>query len=161
MKGSAALQHPLARQKGLVVQEIPGETLVYDMNSNRAHCLNRSAALVWRECDGRTSVDEIVGRLEADGFTAELVWFALDQLSDRDLLENRTARHFTNRSRREVIKKLGLATVMAAPVIASIVAPQHALAGLSACACINPGNCLTQIGCPSTVNCNGSGICAP
>ena len=161
MKGSAAPQHPLARQKGLVVQELPGETLVYDMNSNRAHCLNRSAALVWRACDGETSVDEIVRQLKTGGFTAHLVWLAIDQLNDSDLLENKPARHFTDRSRREVIKKIGLATVMAAPVIASIVAPQHALAGLSACACINPGSCFTQTGCPSTVNCNGSGICAP
>jgi hypothetical protein len=160
MNISAAPQHPLARQTGLVVQEMPGETLVYDMNSNRAHCLNRSAALVWQACDGKTSVDEISRRLERDGFTADLVWLAIDQLNDSDLLENKTPHHFTDRSRREVIKKIGLATVMAAPIIASIVAVQHVYAG-SGCACINPAACFTQTGCPSLVNCNGSGICAP
>ena len=46
----------MARQNGLVVQEMPGEVLVYDLDSNKAHCLNESAATVWRSCDGNNSV---------------------------------------------------------------------------------------------------------
>jgi len=29
------------------------------------------------------------------------------------------------------------------------------------CRCANPGQCLSQTGCPSTTNCNPSGVCAP
>src|SRR5262245_16235783 len=159
MNSSAVPQPPLARETGLVVQEIRGETLVYDMRSNRAHCLNRSAALVWRACDGKTPVDEIVRSLETDGFTADLVWLAIDQLNECELLENKTEQRVADRSRRQVIKRLGIAAVAAAPLIASVVAPQPAWAGISACACINPASCFTQTFCPSIVNCNGSGIC--
>jgi hypothetical protein len=52
-------QFPTARTSGLVVQDVPNEVLVYDLESNKAHCLNQTAAMVWRACDGKTSVPEI------------------------------------------------------------------------------------------------------
>ena len=42
-------QYPVARKSGLVVQEMPDEVLVYDLNSNKAHCLNQTAASVWKK----------------------------------------------------------------------------------------------------------------
>ena len=36
--------NPIARSNGLVVQEMPDEVLVYDLDSNKAHCLNETAA---------------------------------------------------------------------------------------------------------------------
>ena len=59
--------NPMARQNGLVVQEMPDEVLVYDLDSNKAHCLNQSAAFVWRSCDGDKSVMDIVREFEANG----------------------------------------------------------------------------------------------
>ena len=50
---------PKAKTERLIVREIDSETLVYDRGRNAASCLNESAARVWRECDGETSVDEI------------------------------------------------------------------------------------------------------
>jgi len=50
----------MARQNGIVVQEMPDEVLVYDLDSNKAHCLNQSAALVWKSCDGTNTVGDIV-----------------------------------------------------------------------------------------------------
>ncbi|MBA3352846.1 MAG: PqqD family protein, partial [Blastocatellia bacterium] len=52
-------QCPIARKNGLVVQEVPDEVLVYDLETNKAHCLNQSAAMIWRSCDGKNSVSEI------------------------------------------------------------------------------------------------------
>ena len=81
--------NPVARQSGLVVQEMPDEVLVYDMQSNKAHCLNGSAALVWKSCDGSKSVADIVRDFEATGdkVTEDFVWLAIDQLNENNLLE--------------------------------------------------------------------------
>src|SRR6266571_4556339 len=36
---------PLARKEGLVVKEVSGEVLLYDLDRDKAHCLNQTAAL--------------------------------------------------------------------------------------------------------------------
>ena len=41
-------QNPIARHAGLVIQEMPDEVLVYDMDSNKAHCLNETGSL-WKK----------------------------------------------------------------------------------------------------------------
>ncbi len=46
MKSTAALPH--GRKDGLVVKELGNETLVYDLERDEAHCLNQTAALVWK-----------------------------------------------------------------------------------------------------------------
>lgn len=158
-------QRPIARKNGLVVQEVPDEVLVYDLDTNKAHCLNQSAALIWRSCDGNNSVTQIARLVESQSggkVTEDFVWLAIDQLSENNLLEQQMTANFNGQSRREVIKKIGLASMVAVPVIASLVAPQSALAAQS-CNCNNPGQCSTppNLGCPSTVMCNGVGLCAP
>jgi hypothetical protein len=47
---------PKAKIERLMVREIDGETLVYDLSREAASCLNEFAARVWRECDGEASV---------------------------------------------------------------------------------------------------------
>jgi hypothetical protein len=42
---------PKARKERLVVKELAQETLVYDENNHKAHCLNPTAALVWKFCE--------------------------------------------------------------------------------------------------------------
>jgi len=156
-------QRPIARKAGLVIQEVPDEVLVYDLETNKAHCLNQSAALIWRSCDGTNTVSEIaklVGTQAGGKVSEDFVWLAIDQLSENRLLEKDIAVSFAGQSRRDAIKKIGLATMVALPVIASLVAPQSALAAAS-CACTGNGNCRTQTGCLSTAICNGAGICAP
>jgi hypothetical protein len=158
-------QRPIARKSGLVVQEVPDEVLVYDLESNKAHCLNQSAAMIWKSCDGNNSVSEIAKLVESQAggkVTEDFVWLALDQLNENNLLQNEIRSSFEGTTRREVIKKIGLASMVALPVIASLVAPQSALAAAS-CACNNPSQCGNPPNsqCPSTTNCNGSGLCAP
>ena len=155
--------NPIARSNGLVVQEMPDEVLVYDMDSNKAHCLNETAAFVWKSCDGTKTVTDIVREFETNAggrVNEDLVWLAIDQLHENGLMAAGTESRFAGQSRREVLKKIGLASMVALPVIASLVTPQSALASGS-CGCINDGACAPQTGCPSLVNCNPSGICAP
>lgn len=165
MKNPNDPQNPMARQTGLVVQEMPDEVLVYDLDTNKAHCLNQSAAFIWSSCDGKNSVMDIVQQFESNGrgkVTEDFVWLAIDQLNENGLLENKVAPRFAGTSRRQVLKTIGLASVVALPVIASLVAPQRAL-GVATCACASVTQCQlpANAGCPSTTNCNNLGLCAP
>jgi hypothetical protein len=157
-------QFPTARKSGLVIQEVPDETLVYDLESNKAHCLNQTAALVWRSCDGQTSIPEIARLVEEQAggkVTEDFVWLAIDQLSENNLLEQELRANFDGQTRREVIKKIGLATMVGLPIIASLVAPQSVLAAQS-CRCNNNPQCASQAAnCNNVVVCNGVGLCAP
>ena len=156
-------QNPVARKSGLVIQEVPEEVLVYDTETNKAHCLNKTAALVWKSCDGTRSVSDIasyIGSVSGEKVTDDFVWLAIDQLNSNDLLEKEIKADFYGLSRRDVIRRIGLTTVVALPVIASLVAPPTALA-VGSCSCSSNGECGTLTGCPSTTVCNTNSICAP
>lgn len=150
--------NPIARQNGIVVQELTDEVLVYDLDSNRAHCLNRSAAIVWKSCDGNNTVSDIA--MQFDGKVSEdFVWLALEQLNESSLLQNDIAPAFSGKSRRHVLKAMGLASMVALPMIASLVAPSSALGAVN-CVCTSNTQC-SGLACPSTTNCNQAGVCAP
>src|SRR5262245_16312355 len=84
------LYRPRPRSERLLVQELPDEVLIYDMERNDVHCLNGSAARVWALCDGERTVPEIArdfgSDLEPDAVET-LVWCALDQFEEKHLLE--------------------------------------------------------------------------
>ena len=151
---------PEARREGLVVQEMSEEVLVYDRERNKAHCLNRTAALVWSHCDGNKSVAEMA-RAIAEETNApvdeDLIWLGVEQLSKMHLLRERAMmpEHKTGLSRREVIRRIGLTAAVALPVVTSIVAPTAA----QAANCFASGQaCTTSAQCCSGI-CNVS-ICA-
>jgi hypothetical protein len=153
---------PRARKEGLVIEELPDEVLVYDLKRDKAHCLNPMAALVWRPCDGATSVAEIVRLLQAELKTPvdeELVWFALDQLEKTFLLQGRQTRRLRGRlSRRELVRRLGLTAGVTLPLITSILAPTV----VEAASCAHGGmSCATVPCCPGTCVCLGTcvGLC--
>jgi hypothetical protein len=154
---------PRAREDGLVVRELEDETLVYDLERHRAHCLNASAARVWRLCDGTRDAAEIAAQLEVagpSGAAVELVWLALDQLGRRHLLRERITRRASPRSRREIVRRLGVAA--AVPLVASILAPTAVEAGACSqgmnrpkgCPCRNSGQCLPGHQCVAPGVCN-------
>lgn len=158
-------QFPTARKSGIVVQEVPDEVLIFDVESNKAHCLNLTAATVWKSCDGKTSIQEIASILEKQSgkdVSDDLVWLAIDQLNENSLLESNVTPKFVGQSRREVIKKIGLASMIAIPVVASLVAPRSAMANVS-CVCTAALDCLL----PGFASCNstccdvGNGISTP
>ena len=153
---------PKARTTGLVVQELPGEVLVYDTNSNKAHCLNESAAAIWRACDGSNSISDIVREFEANTgnkVSDDYVWVAIDQLNGKGLLTEGTPVKFEGRSRRDVLKTIGLASVVALPIIASLAAPKNALAAAS-CNCSGNGDCPGSPGTCPTNMCDNAGTMA-
>lgn len=153
------LQIPSARKDGLVIQETNDEVLVYDLNSNKAHCLNQTAAFVWKSCDGKTPIAEITKMFSSETgkpVPEDMIWLAIDQLSEKNLLDKNLTNNFNGLSRRDVIKKIGLGTVIALPIVASLTAPTSVLA-LTSCAC-GAGStvvCGTTAGCPGTCDSGG------
>ena len=145
--------NPRARKDGLLVEELANETLVYDLERHKAHCLNQTAKFVWSHCDGQTSIGELAELLQ-DEFRSsaneEVVWLALERLEKAHLLRERvrpqteTPRY----SRRRLLTRLGIG--MAIPVVVSIVAPMavHAASCVTVTTCetvLNPGQCSTEI----------------
>ncbi len=49
-----------------LTRKFDDELLVYDERRHKAHCLNKTAAMVWLECTGHCTVPEISKKLEAD-----------------------------------------------------------------------------------------------
>lgn len=135
--------------------------LVYDLERDRAHCLNETAAFVWQRCDGRRSMREIaqaLGKKTNAQVDEKIVWLALDQLDRNHLLAVSPARPSAigNMNRREVIRALGITAAVAIPVVASIVAPTPA----QAATCLPNGSpCSSGIQCCSGF-CNSS-VCGP
>ena len=120
-------QAALARQKDLVVQELPDELMVYDLKRHKAHCLNTTAAIVWNHCNGRTTVAEMAALLEQEvgsPVDEEVVLYALDKLNKANLLEDELNLPAANGlSRRRMMKRLGVGAMAALPVVISLVSP--------------------------------------
>ena len=119
---------PKRRQRGLLVRALPTEVLVYDTERHEAHCLNRSAALVWEQCDGMTPPAAMAPKLATvlgGAIDEDIVGHALDQLATFHLLEAESpARAPSERiSRRDLIQRLGLAASVVLPLVSSIAAP--------------------------------------
>jgi len=152
---------PKARQEGLVVQQLEDEVLVYDLERFKAHCLNQTAALVWQHCDGKMTTQDIALALEKEAGSPvgeEVVWLALGQLGKSGLLTQREMplAGSAGISRREVIRRVGIAAAIALPIVTSIVAPKAA----HAINCRPSGSaCTTSAQCCSGV-CNGVAGCA-
>ena len=136
---------PGARQDELIVEKLPDETLVYDLKRHKAHCLNVTSALVWRRCDGRTTVAEVAALLERElkiPADEAVVWMALDRLGRAHLLKEQVTlpADRTQYSRREVLRTLrrvaGISLLL--PVIESIASP---LAAAQASGCVDVFTC--------------------
>lgn len=137
---------PKSRQSNLVIKDLGKELLTYDLNNNQACCLNHTAKLVFNLCNGKRTVEEIRDLLSTElksDFPEELIWLTLDQLKKFNLIEKKETLEidFKGLSRRQVIKKIGLTTALAFPVISSLVAPSaaHAQSGCALNVCIAAG----------------------
>ena len=153
---------PKARTENLIVKELSDEVLIYDRTADKAHCLNTTAALVWKYCDGKTSPEAIAKAMEADQdfrIDEQLVWLALAELNRFDLLEiapNKPT-HLAGINRRQLVRNVG-AAALALPLIMSIAAPTLAqVASCPAPGCSTPG-CIPS-GCPCSPNGNNP-LCA-
>ena len=148
--------YPQSRQSNIVVQEFETEILIYDLKINKAYCLNQTSALVYQLCDGTNSVTEISNlmskKLKAL-VTEDLIWLALDELKKDNLLEQSDELEikFGGLSRREVIRKVGFASMVMLPIISSIIAPTSAMAQSGGIALLQA--CPTNTGCAPGLNC--------
>lgn len=155
---------PLARTENIVIQELENEVLIYDLNLNKAFCLNQTSAIIWQLCDGTKTVSEIsqaVSQKFATTVAEDVVWLALEQFKKDKLMANEFKSVLAGVTRRAAIRKMGLASAIALPVIVSIIAPTSASAATLDCSCVVPGDCLAKPGCPNPNNCNPQGQCAP
>ena len=134
MKAQSQAILPLARTNEIVTKEIDGELLIYDCARDKAHCLNSSAAKIWKLCDGRTTVPEMavsMSRASKVPVDDTVIHSGLKQLSVRALLVEASyvPVRAVDTSRRSLARSLGIG-VFLLPLITSISAPS-ALAAVS------------------------------
>lgn len=150
------IKQPRARTERIIVKEVQDEVLVYDMDRDRAHCLNLSAAAVWKKCDGRNTPAQIANSLRAESqanVNEDFVWLALDQLARDHLLEEplEWPAAIPRLTRREAVRRIGIGAAIAIPLVTSILAPTPA----QAATCLAKG-----LSCSSPIQCC-SGTCRP
>jgi hypothetical protein len=145
---------PHARRSGLIVKEADGEVLIYDLDRNQAHCLNDTAAKVWRYCDGETTLADACSSLTRElnaHCDQQLIWYALRQFAKDNLLEEKVelpAFIMSGMNRRQMVRALGLGAIIAAPLVTSIVAPTPAQAATQ----FPPGTpCTAPVQCTSNL----------
>ena len=142
---------PLARKNQLIVKHLPNEILIYDLDRDKAHCLNQTAARIWQGCDGKRNVAqlrELVERETGESVPEEVIWLALDQFEKFQLLDQAPLRagRFLGMTRRDLVRRIGTVAI-GLPLILSITAPtaQAQASGLPPGACCgNPSQCASN-----------------
>jgi Coenzyme PQQ synthesis protein D (PqqD) len=165
---------PISLKNNVLVQELDKELLLYDLSRDKVFCLNETSLIIWNLCDGENTVEDIQHKVSLELNTQvndEFIWLALEKLKSEQLLSNHQEIkiHFNGLSRREVIKKVGLSTMAALPLILTIISPNAASAQSQAvcnpattcfcsdATCINFGDiAFLQNPCVDT-NCSNSG----
>lgn len=120
---------PKARTKNQIVQSIGKETVIYDRDRHRIHRLNHVATLVWRQCDGRTTVEQIANELQrelGESVPQDIVLLTLERLARARLID--TPAPDVPRlgvSRRELLRRTRGAGALALllPIVATLSAP--------------------------------------
>ena len=120
-----ATQLPRVRTERLIVEDVLDEILVYDLDQNKAHSLNSTAAVVWRLCKRQATRAEAVEflsqRLGPERGEAALD-YGLVELEKALLLRDAVALGGAM-SRRAVMRKIGLTAAVGLPIVTSLVAP--------------------------------------
>ena len=159
---------PEARRDGIIVRDFEGEVLVYDVERDKAHCLNSLAGQIWRHCDGRNTASEIAASLSHQKGTTlddNVVFLGLEELRRSHLLvepDQATQRFpLTGMSRREAVRRIGLGAAIALPLVVSLAVPTAVEAAASckaSCAPCSTGECCSGVcGNSGVTGCPGSG----
>jgi hypothetical protein len=130
---------PRARHDDLLVEDILDEVLIYDLRSKQAHCLNATAAAIWRACDGHTSVTALAaGANETIGAPCheDVIMLALEQLRERYLIDPLPASASPLVSRRELMERVAVPLLLL-PLITTLSVPTPAMA--QSCGTMEPG----------------------
>jgi len=153
---------PRARTEELLIREVEAEVLVYDQRNHGVHCLNPTAALIWRHCNGTRTVAQLAelasgeaGFPEAAEEREAFVWHALQGLASADLMDAapRPPEGDLGLSRRELGRSLAAGAVgVLLPAVLSITAPTAA----EAASCLESGkSCTSHAQCCNQL-CDGS-----
>lgn len=143
---------PKTRTENLLEQNLAGETLIYDLSADKAFNLNETSTIVYKACCEDLTFDELK---RTSKFADDVIYLALDELKRNNLLiDENYVSPFAGMNRREVIKKVGLASMIALPIITGLSAPfaVHAVSG-----CPDP---FTPSGIPSGCT-TGGGVSDP
>lgn len=143
---------PKSRSTDIVVQEAGKELLIYDLKINKVYSLNETSKIIYQSCDGQTSFNELKAK---HNLTDDLILLAINDLRRENLLEDMPgfSSNFNGLSRRETIKKVGLTTMIALPVITSLIAPKAVYAR----SCSGPG----QANSGDIILSGGTPFCSP
>lgn len=143
---------PRARRQGILRREVGEDLVIYDLDSHRAHSLDRKARRLLEFCDGETSIETLCQASPFDEPDRARVWVVagLERLAGAGLLENDW--QVPAFDRRRLLKGL-----VGLPVVLSVLVPGPAAAqsGLP-----NGSPCSSSSQCASGC-CNVSGRCAP
>ncbi len=172
---------PKARTVSIIIRELAGETLAYDLDRHRAYCLNGLAGRIWRRCDGQTTLAQAQRAIAAEigqPVGEEVMLYGLRKLRQARLLEqsdgnvlllSALADRFSEgvpeksgatMSRRDLVRKLGLGAALLIPVVTMVIAPT----AVSAASCRAKGQpcgaglpaCCGGLSCSSPA---GIGVC--
>jgi hypothetical protein len=139
---------PLARSENLLIRELPEELILFDQQTKLAHCLNKTAALVWNWCDGQTTVAQIATNISRQTpVSVEAIWLALQQLDKAHLLVEQLPVS-TGISRRELARRVGLTALIAVPLVTSMISPyvaESATCKASGKTCATSAQCCSGI----------------
>ncbi len=156
MKIDSCALLPKARSEGIITKDVAGELLIYDRVRDRAHCLNETAAAVWKLCDGRTTVPELTRSASKSlgvPVGVMVTQLALKKLSASHLLTDgyEVAGLPVDSSRRALARRLGVGIALL-PLITSLSAPT----ALAAISCSGPCT-----GGPGRGTCSPGCVCSP
>lgn len=129
-------EFPRARSSRLLVEELDGDLIVYDQDTDTAHVLSDVVARVWQRCDGESDPVCIAQDLSLD---SRMTSTALQELQACGLLTSAVTTS-AGYSRRDAVKKVAKVGAAAAsvPLIYSLaIAPSAAMA--------TPIGCATQV----------------
>ncbi len=150
------------RKDGLTISTLDDEVLVYDPETRRASCLNGFAGGVLARCDGRRSAADIARELPFKDVDERMVWLALADLQKAQLLQDWISIPFNadgRTNRRDLLRRIGLGTAVAVPIVAGLALPAAAQAatcigeGLTCSPGGSKGGCCQS---PVPLNCNGT-----
>jgi hypothetical protein len=132
---------PRRRRDALIVHELPDEVLVYDTKRDKAFCLGRNLAGIWRRCTGRRTPRQIAQALERElgsPVAEDVVGVALHRLGKARLLSGPVeAVPGARRTRRELLRR---AAALGGLSILAVSAPT---AGQAA-SCLPRGMCVNS-----------------
>lgn len=162
---------PFAITNDIVTQTTNQEILIYNVKTNRAMCLNETLTVIWQLCDGKRNLSDIsfeASKKLKTSVTDEVIWLALDELDKNNLLVKSELKPISNLSqvsRREIIRKIGLTTAVAIPLITGIIAPKAIHAQSGGGGTCPSGSCCCDIVCtafgafPTDTVCTPTAVC--